>query len=153
MRLKTLGEDYTPESLASRILWRDVGAGILTPCENSEMRDHYNSTIDKIGSTTSTHPDLFKLSTQLTIINRDNLRSIGELEGKIKQLKIEVEKARQEVNIMETKCNQFRSLAAQAEEYFLLMDKQSLTVEEQLRAKIPRCETAIIPLSMKWATR
>ena len=138
VRLKTLGEDYTLENLASRILWRDVGAGISNPCKNSEMRARYNSTIDKIGSTTSTHPDVFKLSAQLTIINRDNLRSIGELEGKIEQLKIELEKSRQEVNTMETKCNLLKSLASQAEDYFALMGKQSLTVEEQLRAKMYR---------------
>ena len=138
IRLKTLGEDYTPESLVSRILWRDVGAGILSPCKNSELRDRYNSTINEIGSATSTHPDVFKLSAQLTIINRDNIRSIGELEGKIEQLKIELEKSRQGVNTMETKCNQLRSLAAQAEEYFALMDKPSLTGEEQLRAKMYR---------------
>ena len=138
VRLKTLGENYTPESIASRILWRDVGTGISNPCKYSEIRDHYNSTIDEIGNAVSTHPDVFKLSAQLTIINRDNLRSIGELEGKINQLKIELEKSRQEVNTMETKCNQLRSLAAQAEEYFALMDKLSLTGEEQLRAKMYR---------------
>ena len=138
VRLKTLGEDYTPENLASRILWRDVGAGISTPCKYSELRDRYNSAINEIGQTTNTNPDVLKLSAQLTIINRDNIRSIGEVEGKIEQLKIELEKARQEVNTMETKCNQLRSLAAQAEEYFALMDKPSLTDEEQLRVKMYR---------------
>ena len=39
---------------------------------------------------------------------------------------------------METKCNNLRSLAAQAEEYFSLMDKPSLTGEEPLRAKMYR---------------
>ena len=138
VRLKTLGESYTPESLMSRILWRDVDAGISNPCEYSEIRDRYNSTINEIGQTTNTHPDVFKLSAQLTIINRDNIRSIGELEGKIEQLKIELEKSRQEVNTMKTKCNQLRSLAAQAEEYFSLLDKTLLTNEEQLRAKLYR---------------
>ena len=37
---------------------------------------------------------------------------------------------------METKCNLLRSIAAQAEEYFLFMDKHSLTAEEQLRAEM-----------------
>ena len=138
VRLKTLGENYKVENLVSRILWRDVGAGISNPCKYSEMRDRYNSTINEIDNKTSTHPDVFKLSAQLTIINRDNLRSIGELEGKIEQLKFELEKSRQEVNTMETKCNQLRSLAAQAEEYFALMDKPSLTDEEQLRVKMYR---------------
>lgn len=39
---------------------------------------------------------------------------------------------------METKCNLLKSLAAQAEEYFTLMDKPSLTAEEQLRVKMYR---------------
>ena len=39
---------------------------------------------------------------------------------------------------METKCNLLKSLAAQAEEYFLLMDKPSLTSEEQLRVEMYR---------------
>ena len=39
---------------------------------------------------------------------------------------------------METKCNQLRSLAVQAEEYFALMDKPLLTGEEQLRVKMYR---------------
>ena len=138
VRLKTLGEDYTVENLASKILWRDVGAGISNPCKYSEIRDHYNSTINDVGQITNAHPDVFKLSAQLTIINRDKLRSIGELEGKIEQLKNELEKSRQEVNTMETKCNQLRSLAAQAEEYFALMDKPLLAGEEQLRVKMYR---------------
>lgn len=70
------------------------------------------------------------------MINRDNLQSIGELAGKIEQIKFELEKSRLEVNAMETKCNLLKSLAAQAEEYFALMDKPSLTAEEQLRVEM-----------------
>ena len=39
---------------------------------------------------------------------------------------------------METKCNLLKSLAAQAEEYFSLADKPSLTSEEQLRVEMYR---------------
>ena len=39
---------------------------------------------------------------------------------------------------METKCNLLKSLAAQAEEFFALMDKPSLTTEEQLRVEMYR---------------
>lgn len=39
---------------------------------------------------------------------------------------------------METKCILLKSLAAQAEEYFALMDKTSLTAEEQLRTEMYR---------------
>ena len=135
VRLQTLGADYTAESLSSRILWRDVGSGTINPCANSPLRNSYNSVIDEGGSKgTNVH----KLSALLTIINRDNLRSIGEVEGKIEQLKYELEKSRKAVNGMETKCNLLRSLAAQAEVYFTLMDKPSLTTDEQLRVEMYR---------------
>lgn len=136
VRLKTLGEDYTVEQLASRILWRDVGAGRNNPCERSSLRDKYSETIGSVQEVNSSHPTLKQLGTLLTVINRDNLQSIGELAGKIEQIKFELEKSRREVNTMETKCNLLKSLAAQAEEYFTLMDKPSLTAEEQLRVEM-----------------
>lgn len=39
---------------------------------------------------------------------------------------------------METKCNYLKSLAAQSEEYFALMDKPSLTAKNQLRVEMYR---------------
>ena len=135
VRLQTLGADYTVESLSSRILWRDVGSGKVSPCANSPLRNSYNSIIDEGESKGA---DVYKLSALLTIINRDNLRSIGEVEGKIEQLKYELEKTRKAVNEMETKCNLLRSLAEQAEKYFALSEKSELTSEEQLRVKMYR---------------
>ena len=135
VRLQTLGSDYTIESLSSRILWRDVGSGTINPCANSPLRNNYNSVISE-GENNGA--DVYKLSVLLSIINRDNLRSIGEVEGKIEQLKYETEKTRKAVNEMKTKCNLLRSLAAQAEEYFTLMDKPTLTSEEKLRAEMYR---------------
>ena len=142
VRLKTLGEDYTVEQLASRILWRDVGAGIKFPCEKSELQDKYSETIRDIQGVCSAHPTLEQLGTLLAIINRDRLQSIGEVKGKIATIKYELEKARHEVNTMETKCNFLKSLAEQAEKYFALMDKPSLTNEEQLRAEMYRAALA-----------
>ena len=138
VRLKTLGEDYTVKQLASRILWRDVGAGINNPCERSALRDKYSETIGNVQGGNASHPSLEQLGKLLSIINRDRLQSIGEVDGKIEQIKFELEKSRQEVNTMETKCNLLKSLAAQAEEFFVLMDKPSLTSEEQLRVKMYR---------------
>lgn len=89
VRLQTLGSDYTVESLSSQILWRDVYSGTLNPCTNSPLRNSYNSII---GEGESKGANIYKLSDLLTIINRDNLRSIGEVEGKIEQLKYETEK-------------------------------------------------------------
>ena len=132
MRLKTLGENYTVEQLASRILWRDIGAGLSNPCENSVLRDMYNDTISSVQTINAYHPTLEQLGTLLTVINRDNLYPIGELEEKNKQIKFELEKSRQEVNTMETKFNLLKDLSAQAEEYFALTDKPSLTAEKPL---------------------
>ena len=136
--MKTLGEEYTVEQLASRILWRDIGAGINNPCERSALRDKYSETIGNVQEVNASNPTLEQLGTLLAVINRDNLQSIGELAGKIEQIKFELEKSRPEVNTMETKCNLLKSLAAQAEEYFALMDKPSLTTEEQLRVEMYR---------------
>ena len=138
VRLNTLGEEYTVEQLASRILWRDVGAGISNPCEKSVLRDKYSETIGSVQDVNVSHPTLEQLGTLLSVINRDRLQSIGEVDGKIEQLKYELEKSRQEVNIMKTKCNLLKSLATQAKEYFALMDKPSLTAEEQLRVEMYR---------------
>ncbi len=42
VRLKTLDEDYTIESLASRILWKDVGSGGTLPRgQPSELSERY----------------------------------------------------------------------------------------------------------------
>lgn len=80
--------------------------------------------------------DVYKLSAQLTIINRDNIRSIGEVEGKIEQLRYEVKKTRRELNSLTLKLDNLKALANQAEEYFALMDKAERTPTEELRLKM-----------------
>lgn len=72
----------------------------------------------------------------LTIINRDNLLSIGEVEGKIEKLRYEVEKARHELNSLTLKPNNLRVLADQTGEYFALMDGEARTPAEELRLKM-----------------
>lgn len=154
VRLKTLGEDYTIESIASRILWKDVGSGGTLPNQPSELSERYvamiydvkqlaltGRKIQRIRDTSSPYSpqndmDVYKLSAQLTIINRDNLRSIGEVEGKIRQLQYEVEKARQELNSLNAQQDSLVGLAEQAEEYFSLLDKAERTPADELRLKM-----------------
>ena len=155
VRLKTLGEDYTIESLASRILWKDVGSGgTLLGSQQSELNERYSAIIYDVEQLALTGRkvqrrrdtsmlyspqndlDVYKLSAQLTIINRDNLRSIGEVEGKIEQLRYEVEKARHELNTLTLKLDNLKALADQAEEYFALMNKSERTPTEELRIKM-----------------
>ena len=154
VRLKTLGEDYTVESLASRILWKDVGSGETLLNQPSELSERYVAMIydveqlaltcrkvqRKRDNSTPYSPqndmDVYKLSAQLTIINRDDLRSIGEVEGKIEQLQYEVGKARQELNALTAQQDTLTGLAEQAEEYFALLEKQQRTPAEELRIKM-----------------
>lgn len=82
--------------------------------------------------------DVYKLSAQLTVINRDNIHSIGELEGKIEKLKAEYENAKQQMNVLISKQDSFNGLAEQADTYFSLIDKPHLSVAEKLKLKICR---------------
>ena len=80
--------------------------------------------------------DVYRLYAQLTIINRDHIHSIGELEGKIEALKSEYENARHELNTLASKQDSLRSLAEQAEKYFELFDKPDLSLSEKLKLNI-----------------
>ena len=159
VRTKTLGEDYTEESLVSRILWRDVGSNISLTGEPAPIRSDYLKAIDEVSElartgrkvqrkrdssmpyTPENDMDVYKLSAQLTIINRDNIHSIGELEGKIETLKSEYENARQELNTLSAKQDSLSGLVEQAEKYFELLDKPSITLSEKLKLNI--CKQAI----------
>lgn len=159
VRTKTLGENYTEESLVSRILWRDVGSAVTLTGEPAPIRSEYLKAIDEVSElartgqkiqrkrdssvpyTPENDMDVYKLSAQLTIINRDNIHSIGELEGKIEKLKAEYENARQELNALSAKQESLGSLIEQAEKYFELLDKPSLTLSEKLKLNI--CKQAI----------
>ncbi len=156
VRCKTLGEDYTAESIASRILWRDVGANVTLSGEPAPIRDDYISTINDVSqlakdgrkiqrkrdSSASYSPendmDVYKLSAQLTIINRDNIHSIGELEGKIESLKYTYENARQELNVLSSEQDKLNSLVESADAFYELSEKASLSISEKLRINICR---------------
>ena len=156
VRTKTLGEDYTAKSIASRILWKDTGANITMSGKPSPTRSDYLKAIDDVSKlirtgkkiqrkrdsnmphTPENDMDVYKLSAQLTIINRDNIHSIGELEGKIGALKTEYDNARSELNTLTSKQENFDSLIEQAEKYFSLIDKPDLTLSEKLKLNISR---------------
>ncbi|MCM1009122.1 MAG: relaxase/mobilization nuclease domain-containing protein, partial [Ruminococcus flavefaciens] len=156
VRTKTLGEDYTEESLISRIRWRDVGASVTLSGEPAPIRDDYIRTLNDVTELAKTgrkiqrkrfrsEPyspendlDVYKISAQLSVINRDNIHSIGELEGKIQRLKSEYENARRELNALIVKQEKLEGLTEQAETYFSLADKSELSDTEQLSLKICR---------------
>ncbi len=154
VRLKTLGEDYSELSLVSRIRWNDTGANYVLSGEPAPIRDDYIRTINDVtqlaregkkiqrkrDSSVPYSPkndiDIYKLSAQLSIINRDNIHSIGELEGKISKLKDEYENARQELNSLIVKTERLETLEEQADIYLSLVDKPDLSAAEQLQLNI-----------------
>ena len=156
IRTKTLGEEYTAESLASRIQWGDVGSGATLTDEPSPLRECYEAVIGqvivlaaekkkvprRINSTEPYSPDndldVHRLSAQLTIISRDHIRSIGELEGKIESLKASYEQAVREINNLTAEQERLTSLIQQAETYFNLSGRSDLTDMEQLRLTVSR---------------
>ena len=83
--------------------------------------------------------DIYTLSAQLAIINRDNIHSLGELESKIEKLTAEYESARQEVNKLSEKLSQFEAVEKQVNRYFDLLDKAELSSAEQLQFQM--CKT------------
>lgn len=125
VRLKTLGDDYSEENLSSRILWKDVGANTA----KSELQSCFNSAIEN-------NLDVYKLSAQLAIINRDNIHSIGELDGKIQNPKMEYENARREFNKLSEKLSQFEAVEKQVGKYFDFLEKSELSESEKLQLKM-----------------
>lgn len=155
VRTKALGEEYTEDSLNTRILYRKVGAS-STPIidSKSQLRAAYAAIIGDIRILAEQHKkvqrkqnsllpysadndlDVYKLSAQLSVISRDNIGSIGELEGKISRLRAEYEKERQEINNYIEQHNRIVSLLEQAQEYFTLSSKGKLSASEQLKITI-----------------
>lgn len=156
VRTKILGEDYTVDSLISRIRWHDIGANVSISGKPAPIRDEYIRTLDEVtrlakeGKKTRRKRDINSpyspdndmdvhiISAQLSIINRDNIHSIGELEGKIQRLKSEFENVRQELNRLNAKQDKLTCLSEQAELYFELVGKPSLSPTEQLRLNLCR---------------
>ncbi len=93
------------------------------------MQSCFNSAIEN-------NLDVYKLSAQLAIINRDNINSIGELNGKIQKLKNEYENARREINKLSEKLSQFEAIEKQVREYFDLLEKSELSEVEKLQLKV-----------------
>ena len=72
----------------------------------------------------------------MTISNRDNIHSIGELEGKIERLKSEFDETVCACNEVSKKLAQFETVISQAEQYFDLSEKLELTAAEKMQLQI-----------------
>lgn len=106
VRLKTLGEDYTVENLASGILWKDVGSGRMPLGQLSELGERYSATIYNVE--------------QLALTGRKVLRRRDTAAPHSPQNDMDVYKlsAQCELNKLLAQQDTLADLAEQAEEYF-----------------------------------
>ena len=159
VRLKTLGEDYTEDNLRSRILWRDdLGNALLHGSERalSPIQSVYVSTIERLHILIADRkkiphprsPDLpylpnndryvYIVSAQLSILNRDNIGSVEELEGEMSRLKDEYESAMKEINVLTAEHTQSDGIISQAEQYFGLLEKANRSAAEEVMLNLCR---------------
>ena len=163
VRTKTLGEEYNEESLKTRILYREVGTGTTPELNNeSKLRAAYIAIIGDVRVLASQHKkiqrnriitaeysadndlDVYKMSAQLSVINKNNLHSIGEVEGEIKRLKSFYDKQRVEINEFIEEHNRLVSLWEQAQEFYSLLKKSKegeLSDTEKMRKAV--CKQAM----------
>ena len=117
VRTKTLGDEYTEDSLNIRIRYRKVGAG-NTPeqSEISKLQAAYISVLNDVRTLAAQRKkvprkrivtaeysvendlDVYKLSAQLSVISKDNIKSIGDLQGRIAKLRSDYETQRVAIN-------------------------------------------------------
>ncbi len=114
VRTKTLGEEYTEDSLIIRITYRDMGTGMTpTQDEQSKLSQAYADILNDVRILAAQRKkvprkriitaeysvendlDVYRLSAQLSVINKDRIASIGDLEERIAKLRTEYEKERQ----------------------------------------------------------
>lgn len=146
VRTKTLGEEYTEESLNIRITYRDVGMD-LQPSQDDDTKlwAAYASITDDVRILAEQHKkvprkqnitmpysadndlDVYRLSAQMSVMNEYDIRSLGELEGMISDTNKEYEKLRVEINELTEQYNSISSLVEQVQEYYSLSDKGELS--------------------------
>ncbi len=154
VRLKTLGDYYSEDILCERIqIALDEKAESSKGKVNDFNRIFYERIyqVSELVKSNAKLPrkyfknqpyilqndfDVYTLSAQLAVLNRDNIHSLGELESKIEKLTAEYENARLEVNKLSEKLSQFESIEKQVGGYFDLLDKSELSETEQLQLKM-----------------
>ena len=143
VRTKTLGDEYTEESLNTRIRYREVGAG-STPEQtaSSELQAAYVAIIGDVRILAAQRKkvprkrivtaeysvendlDVYKLSAQLAVINKESIKSIGDLQGRIAKLRQEYERQREAINNLIDEYNNLLTDKKKAESLYKLITDQ-----------------------------
>ena len=117
VRTKTLGDEYAEDSLNIRICYREVGEGTVRSDDSvSQLQAAYISVLNDVRILATQRKkvprkrivtaeysvendlDVYKQSAQLSVINKDNIKSIGDLQGRIAKLRSDYETQRVAVN-------------------------------------------------------
>ena len=157
VRTKTLGEEYTEESLNTRIQYREVCAGTSPKQDsNEELRAAYASVIGDVRILADQHKkvprkqniefpysadndlDVYKLSAQMSVMNKENIHSLSDLEYKAKEQKTLYDKYKAEVNQHIMEYNKMMSLLEQSQTYYTLAHKTELSATEQSKLSVCR---------------
>ena len=154
VRLKTLGDFYSEDILCERIQIALEGNRQSDGNKINSLNKIFYERIYQVSELVKSNAklprkyfknqpyilqndfDVYTLSAQLAVINRDNIRSIGELESKIKKLTGEYENAMHEVNKLSEKLSHFEAVEKRVGGYFDLLEKSELSETEQLQLKM-----------------
>ena len=143
VRTKTLGDEYTEESLITRIRYREVGAGNeRSESSVSKLQAAYVAVIGDVRILAAQRKkvprkrivtaeysvendlDVYKLSAQLAVINKESIKSIGDLQGRISKLRADYEKQRVAVNDLIGEYNNSLSDGKKAESLYQRITNQ-----------------------------
>lgn len=160
VRTKTLGEEYTEDSLIIRIRYRDIGTGeTQAQDKESKLWAAYSAVLGDVRVLAEQHRkvprkyivtaeysadndlDVYQLAAQLSVINKHHIVSIGDLEARISRLKVEYEKQRVEINDLIEEYNRNVTLLEQARDYFALSAKTELSDVEKMKLSV--CKQAV----------
>lgn len=156
VRTKTLGEDYTEESLVERIRIAVAENGIANRPKRdiNELNSIYYDRIYEVSELVKSNQKIpkkfnrklpysvqndftvYTLAKQLTVINREHITSIGELEGKMNSANEAYKNAKSELNKLIANEEQYKTVLEHCEKYFELKNKKELTPAEQVKLKI-----------------
>lgn len=150
-----LGEDYAEESLNSRILWRMVGGGdAIEHFSNTTIERAYISVIGEVrilasekrkvqrrANTNAPYAidndlDIYRLSAQLTVINRDKIISIEDLKYRIDKHGAEYIALQEQLSQKLLDQEELQEMIRQSEFYFANVDKTDLSAEDRNRLEI-----------------
>ena len=120
VRTKTLGEDYTEESLATRIRFNYVEGGFsIAQYDTNELYRAYAEVTDGLYQLVDSPADeLDRMSAILYVLNENDLNSIGEVEGKQRDIEKELERLQKEVDQVSFEQSKREEVIYHAEQYF-----------------------------------